>query len=62
MINKFSQLQYNCGLSNQGVARLFEVRPDTIKNWKYGRAKVPEKVMLQMEQYAKAAEIIFLRE
>lgn len=60
-MNKFSELQKQTGASNQGLANLLGVRVDTIKNWKYDRAAVPERVMLQMEQYAKAAQIIFLQ-
>lgn len=58
-MNRFYELQKQCGVSNQGLSRLLGVRLDTIKNWKYERASVPENVMLQMEQYARAAQIIF---
>ena len=56
---EFAQLIDDCGLSKKGAARLLNVRYDTIKNWYYGRTKTPETVMLQMQQYAKAAAIIF---
>lgn len=58
-MNKFTELQKQTGASNQGLANLLGVRVDTIKNWKYDRASVPDKVMMQMEQYAKAAKMIF---
>ena len=59
MSDKFKELQHKCGLSNQGVARLFNVKTDTVKNWKYGRTKVPEGVMSQMGQLKRAIDIIF---
>lgn len=61
-MNKFTQLQKECGLSNQGAAHLFKVRVDTIKNWRYERAAVPDLVMAQLEQLQRAVRIIFQTE
>lgn len=59
MQTEFNTLITKCGLSTRGAANLLNVRYDTVRNWKYGRTQVPENVMIQMQQYAKAASIIF---
>lgn len=59
MNNQFSELMQRCGLSNKGAAYLLSVRPDTIKNWRYGKCAIPDGVMRDMEAYAKAADEIF---
>ena len=41
------------------AAFLFSVRVDTIKNWKYGKSKVPDGVMMQLRELHKAVNIIF---
>ena len=58
-MNKFNELLQQCGLSTKGAAYLLDVRPDTIKNWRYGRCKIPEGVMVDLEEYAKCADNIF---
>jgi hypothetical protein len=58
-MNTFTNLLKACGLSNKGAAYLLNVRPDTIRNWKYGKCRIPDGVMLSMEAYAKAAKTIF---
>ena len=55
----FKNLLKTCGLSNKGAAQLLNVRADTIRNWKYGKCKVPDGVMEQLQRYAKAADEIF---
>lgn len=59
-MNKFDELLKQTGLSNKGAAYLLRVRHDTIKNWRYGRCKVPDGVMRDLECYASAAREIFL--
>lgn len=58
-MSKFKELIDNCGLSQTGAARLLDVRYDTLKNWYYGRAKVPESVMKDMIALQKAVNKIF---
>lgn len=60
MKTEFKTLIEKCGLSTRGAANLFNVRTDTIKNWKYGKSNPPENVMLQMRQLSKAVDMIFL--
>lgn len=60
-MNNFPQLLKDCGLSQKGAARLLNVRYDTVKNWYYEHAKIPDGVMEDMRAYAKAAEKIFER-
>lgn len=55
----FRKLLKMCGISQTGAARLLGVRYDTVKNWYYGRAKIPEGVMDDVRKYAQAAEEIF---
>lgn len=55
----FTTLMQSCGLSNKGAAYLLGVRPDTIKNWRYGKCDIPDNVIRDMEAYAKAADKIF---
>ena len=56
---QFNNLMELCGLSNRGAAHLLGVRYDTIKNWKYGKCKVPAGVMRDLRAYANAADKIF---
>lgn len=58
-MNKFKTLIDHCGLSNKGAAMLLGVRYDSVKNWVYGRANVPEGVMDDMQAYAEASDVIF---
>lgn len=58
-MSKFKELIDNCGLSQTGAARLLDVRYDTLKNWYYGRTKVPESVMKDMIALQKAVNKIF---
>lgn len=58
---RFTDLMQSCGLSNKGAAHLLGVRYDTIKNWRYGKAQVPEGVLRDLQRYAEAAEEIFNR-
>lgn len=60
-MNRFAQLLKQTGMSTRGASNLLGVRYDTVRNWKYGRTKVPDRVMMQMEQYARLADIIFLK-
>ena len=55
------ELLHKCGLSNKGAARLLKVKHATIKNWVYhsDRYNVPEGVIKDLTEYAKAAERIF---
>ena len=59
MSDFFNDLIKQCGLSSQGAAYLLDVRYDTIKNWKYGKCKVPAGVMRDLKAYANAADKIF---
>lgn len=57
-MTEFNDLIQKCGFSNRGAADLFDVRYDTIKNWRYGKSAVPERVMQQMRDISNAvAEI-----
>lgn len=58
-MNNFTTLMQRCGISNKGAAYLLNVRPDTVKNWRYGKCGIPDGVMRNMEAYAKAADEIF---
>ena len=58
-MNHFAELQHRTGTSNHGLARLLGVRVDTIKNWRYGKCRVPDRVMTQLISYALQAEKIF---
>ncbi|MAI17136.1 MAG: hypothetical protein CBC71_06250 [Rhodobacteraceae bacterium TMED111] len=55
----FNDLLKQTGMSTRGASNLLNVRYDTVRNWKYGRTQVPERVMEQMEQYAQFASHIF---
>ena len=48
-----------CGVSQRGAAFLLDVRYDTIKNWYYGRARVPAGVMADLEEYKAQACRVF---
>lgn len=58
-VTNFNKLLTRCGLSSRGAATLFNVRYDTIRNWKYGKCKAPEPVMQQMEELTQEVERIF---
>jgi len=59
MNEDFKHLIDYCGLSKKGAAKLLNVRYDTIKNWYYGRAQVPDGILSNMREYAKCASKIF---
>ena len=59
MENTFKQLLETCGLSQPGAARLLKVRYDTVRNWYYGKVKVPQGVVDDLTKYAEQAKKIF---
>ena len=59
MSQNFNDLLEKTGVSTRGASYLFDVRYDTVRNWKYGRSNVPVTVIEQMKDYAAAADKIF---
>jgi len=55
----FRSLLQDCGLSARGASNLLAVRYDTIRNWKSGKCRVPDQVMIDLTKYADAANEIF---
>lgn len=56
---KFKHRVKECGLSLRGVAYLFDTPYETVRNWKYGKTKVPDDVMDKLGQLNRMVYVIF---